>query len=528
MIENSLSMLAGHNIWQSVAIFLIVGVIFKTIKANSAEERSWSWTATLFGLALLPLATFMPGEGIATTFFKAQNEVTKIEALTSQTAVNYQPFNAILQDPPTIIQAPQTNIMPWLLLLWGAGTAFSLILLSRASYNAYRLRINATPYQNVPANWPKNLDISISDEIKTPMVIGIIKPLVLIPTKFVNEMEPNLLNPLLFHELAHIKRHDNILYFMERLILTFYWWNPLMHVIAKRISEEREHACDDRAALSCGDQVVYAKSLLMGAKNIIGREQAVLGLAAYRIKSPLGKRIMRLTDASAFAALNLKSLVRNITILLIAIISLGLVTPRFVVEGANALAQEVEEIDKFEISKEALTDIDSEQIEADVKEAFKDIQSEEEIAQITKYVEKSFEEAEVEINVEQIKEDVREALKDFPSDEEVAQIKMDIEIALKDLPSMIDDIEIIATVDDAIKTALSEVDIEKIQTEVKEALANIEIDKEKIKIEIEQALKDMPTKEEMTKIKIEVKENLAKLKADRKELKQKQKNKEMQ
>lgn len=49
MIENSLSMLAGHNIWQSVAIFLIVGVIFKTIKANSAEERSWSWTATLFG-----------------------------------------------------------------------------------------------------------------------------------------------------------------------------------------------------------------------------------------------------------------------------------------------------------------------------------------------------------------------------------------------------------------------------------------------------------------------------------------------
>ena len=301
-----------------------------------------------------------------------------------------------------------------------------------------------------------------------------------------------------------------------------------MHVIAKRISEVREHACDDRAALSCGDQVVYAKSLLMGAKNIIGREQAVLGLAAYRIKSPLGKRIMRLTDASAFAALNLKSLVRNITILLIAIISLGLVTPRFVVEGANALAQEVEEIDKFEISKEALTDIDSEQIEADVKEAFKDIQSEEEIAQITKYVEKSFEEAEVEINVEQIKEDVREALKDFPSDEEVAQIKMDIEIALKDLPSMIDDIEIIATVDDAIKTALSEVDIEKIQTEVKEALANIEIDKEKIKIEIEQALKDMPTKEEMTKIKIEVKENLAKLKADRKELKQKQKNKEMQ
>lgn len=530
MIENSLSMIAGHNIWQSIVFFLIVGVIFKIIKSSSAEERSWSWTATLFGLALLPLATFMPGEGMTSILFNQQKEATQIESLTSTAVAVFEPNKAILQDPATIRQLPQTkviNFLPWLLLLWGAGTVYGLILLSRASYNAYALRKNASPYKNVPVNWPTGLEVAISDEIDGPMVIGIIKPLVLIPVKFVDEMDIETLNPLLFHELAHIKRHDNILNLAERLILTLYWWNPLMRIIANRISLERELACDDRAALSCGDQVIYAKSLLMGAKKIIGRDQAILGLAAYEFKSPLAKRIMRLTDASSFKSVNFKRLVRKLSILLIAFIGLGLATPRFIIAGVAAEIQDVEfneieiELDEAEIAEieyeinnlenefneiEFDIDIDIEQIKEDVREAMSEIRSD--------------------IHMEKIKAEVQDALKEMPTKAEIAQIAMEIRAALEDLPSMIDEAEIQKTIEEAIANIEIEIDYEKIEKDMNEALANLEIDEEQMAIDIEEALKNIPTKEEIAEMKRNIKESLENLKAERDQLKaQKEKNK---
>ena len=46
-----------------------------------------------------------------------------------------------------------------------------------------------------------------------------------------------------------------------------------MHFIVTRISEERELACDDRAIKSCGDQLIYAKSLLKGARQLVGEKK---------------------------------------------------------------------------------------------------------------------------------------------------------------------------------------------------------------------------------------------------------------
>lgn len=337
---DNLGTLLAHNMWQSIIIFAFVFVILKLIKNTSAEEKSWSWSATLFALALLPLAAFLPGKGI--DFDKAGQRVAieatdapmfkEIEQAEATTIKTKPKFKKIKRSEFSLPVIGKDDLIKALLLFWFCGTLVALLRLSYAAYNASRLRQKAYPFAGLDDNnWPQSIEIAICDRINGPIVIGIFKPLILIPRGFAQDMLADELKPLLYHELAHVKRHDNLFHFIERIIIALYWWNPVMHFIAARIAEERELACDDRAANSCGDGLVYAKSLLKGARKLMGDNHPVLGLAVLRRESVLSKRINRLTVRSALGGLNINRLVKNLSALFAAIFILCIVTPRIAV-----------------------------------------------------------------------------------------------------------------------------------------------------------------------------------------------------
>jgi beta-lactamase regulating signal transducer with metallopeptidase domain len=328
----NLGLLAGHNIWQSVIIFAVVFIILKVIQGSSAEEKSWSWSATLLALAILPMAAFLPGEGFTWQQDLALSErsVSQIEFV-APLQFEQNSTNLIIpqeaQKPFITMEKIQTS----LIILWFIGTLISLFKLAVAGYNAAKLRSSAYPFVTENDNWQSDVEIAISDEVNGPIVVGILKPMILLPRDFAHDMEFKSLKPLLFHELAHIKRFDNIFNLIERIVLSVYWWNPVMHFIAGRISEERELACDDRAAMSCGDQIIYAKSLLVGAKKLVGEKKSVLGLAVLRRESPLSKRIKRLTGATALGGVNMLRFAKNLSALFMTVLVLGVMTPRFAI-----------------------------------------------------------------------------------------------------------------------------------------------------------------------------------------------------
>ncbi|MCP5381160.1 MAG: hypothetical protein H6912_02205 [Kordiimonadaceae bacterium] len=347
-MDLNFGILAGHNLWQSLVIVAVVFGILKKVKDTSAEERSWSWSATLFALALLPLAAFLPGEGV-----NWQSDQVFNQSGTAKIERNFVPTKAFIKtssgqleknksklkfkSTPDNITVNATNndklIMGSILGVWVLGMLIAFCRLSIAAYNAGNLRKFAYPFAQVAdefgSHWPDHVEIAVSDEINGPLVVGFFRPIILVPHAFIKEMSMDELLPLLYHELAHIKRHDNILHLLERVILAIYWWNPVMHFIARHISEERELACDDRAAKSCGDQIKYAKSLLKGARQLISYNRPVLGLAVLRRESPLSMRVKRLTSAnSVFNSLSLIRLTKNLTIVFLSIILLGLITPR--------------------------------------------------------------------------------------------------------------------------------------------------------------------------------------------------------
>lgn len=84
---------------------------------------------------------------------------------------------------------------------------------------------------------------------ETPCAVGCISHTVFISTALVHELEPEELKVILAHELAHIKRRDNLRHWITLALRDFQFYNPISYISIKRMNLEREKACD-RIALS--------------------------------------------------------------------------------------------------------------------------------------------------------------------------------------------------------------------------------------------------------------------------------------
>lgn len=85
-------------------------------------------------------------------------------------------------------------------------------------------------------------DARITDEPWTPMVVGCLRPIVVLPAWLVRE--PELLESVLLHELGHIRRHDPWSHQVQRLAEALFFFWPVVHWVTARLRESREMACD--------------------------------------------------------------------------------------------------------------------------------------------------------------------------------------------------------------------------------------------------------------------------------------------
>ncbi|MBL8809126.1 MAG: carboxypeptidase regulatory-like domain-containing protein [Planctomycetaceae bacterium] len=101
-----------------------------------------------------------------------------------------------------------------------------------------------------------------SAEIDVPMVIGWLRPAILLPLATVNSLSVSQLEAILAHELEHIRRADYLVNFVQNLVETVLFYHPAVWWVSSRIRQEREHCCDDVAAASCGNARHYVAALL--------------------------------------------------------------------------------------------------------------------------------------------------------------------------------------------------------------------------------------------------------------------------
>ena len=124
----------------------------------------------------------------------------------------------------------------------------------------------------------KKVLLYLSDLVKSPVTIGYLKPIILIPVAALNNLSTQQVEARLLHELSHIKRYDYLVNLVISIIGTILYFNPFIRQFIKSIEEERENCCDELVLQFGYDKVGYATALLTLEKLSV--HQRVLALGA--------------------------------------------------------------------------------------------------------------------------------------------------------------------------------------------------------------------------------------------------------
>ena len=98
--------------------------------------------------------------------------------------------------------------------------------------------------------------------VTVPMVVGYLRPMILLPASVLTGLTPTQLESLLAHELAHVRRHDWLVNALQVVVETLLFYHPAVWWLSSRIRDERELCCDDIALKVIGDKATYGRMLL--------------------------------------------------------------------------------------------------------------------------------------------------------------------------------------------------------------------------------------------------------------------------
>ena len=147
---------------------------------------------------------------------------------------------------------PSPAGFPMLVTIWMAGSIISIGLWLRHAFDHVQpLRApderEAHAMQRAMTRMRVNdrVDLRIVAACHTPGVHGVWRSCLILPEQLSGNLEPSELEAVLAHELAHLRRRDNFWAAVVRLIVSLFWFHPLLWWLERRLLIERERACDE-------------------------------------------------------------------------------------------------------------------------------------------------------------------------------------------------------------------------------------------------------------------------------------------
>jgi beta-lactamase regulating signal transducer with metallopeptidase domain len=200
----------------------------------------------------------------------------------------------------------------WALYLFGAWAVVAgwlLIGVARGLWHLHVLRKSCLPVdaagldpqvrETIERNQSSRpATLCISDLVHVPTAIGFVKPVIAIPEWVMRELSPEELNQVLLHELAHLRRWDDWTNMAQKVVRALLFFHPAVWWIEKRVSLEREMACDDAVIEQTASPRAYAECLThLAEKTLIQRSVALAQAALGRIRQT-SLRIAQILDVN--------------------------------------------------------------------------------------------------------------------------------------------------------------------------------------------------------------------------------------
>ena len=141
-------------------------------------------------------------------------------------------------------------------VIWIVGVA-AMFLYALAAYVRLWLKIRTAVRLEGP--------VMLSEFVETPFLSGIVRPRIYLPSG----MPEGMRGPVIAHEMAHLKRHDNLWKILGYALLAAYWFHPLSWVAYILLCRDIERACDEKVirGYDMHQRKLYSEALLACSMN---------------------------------------------------------------------------------------------------------------------------------------------------------------------------------------------------------------------------------------------------------------------
>lgn len=277
-----------HFLWQGSLVAIGLGIVLQFLRRGSADQRYRCACWALLLMVLLPIGTavrhaYLNVEVESRTMLAATeaagdpvrwNTTTAIKQLarnTETTPVSSRIAGSLLRQ--LAWNPERSGSTHWILGVWLGG----ILLLSVAHvggwFQVQKLRM--AEIEGAPEAWQDRADrlcrrlgvhrpvrVLCSAAVEIPMVVGWLRPVVLIPAGTLMGLPIQQIECILAHELAHVWRRDYLVNLLQIIAETLLFYHPAVWWVSRQIRIERENCCDDIAVELSGNKLAYVRALV--------------------------------------------------------------------------------------------------------------------------------------------------------------------------------------------------------------------------------------------------------------------------
>jgi beta-lactamase regulating signal transducer with metallopeptidase domain len=290
LIEN-LGWTLFHSLWQIALVALALFALLKILRGFSANTRYLVSVCALTFAAVLPLITFVQLTGnsqkdfLREKFSQTQNlqqpdkdaQTAEIFPLPAETGGQIENLGSRtvfkIENLQDFFDKNLSKTFPFVVGVWLFGVmVFALRLIGGAwQLHVYKTRGISAPREE----WQKRFTAVYeklkitqtvgffrSSLVETPVVIGWLKPVILIPASVFLQINPKELETIIAHELVHIRRCDALVNLAQSIVEILFFYHPCVWWISSVVRKEREFAADEAVVkILENSHIVYASAL---------------------------------------------------------------------------------------------------------------------------------------------------------------------------------------------------------------------------------------------------------------------------
>src|SRR5689334_4098473 len=260
-----------NHLWQSTLFAGAVAILTLAFRNNRAHVRYWLWLAASMKF-LIPFGALL--------WIGSQIELVPIER-SGQVIIGVldnaaEPFT---QPPPVradlrgrpVPPPPPTPLATLaersFTVLWPAG-AIAVVLMWAVRWRRVATAVQAATevtdspvlhaLRRLEGGGPRIRFVKSLQAVE-PGVFGILSPVLMWPDGIAERLSPLQIDAILAHEIAHVRRRDNLAAMIHMAVEALFWFHPLVWWIGARLVDERERACDEDVVGRGTEPEVYAE-----------------------------------------------------------------------------------------------------------------------------------------------------------------------------------------------------------------------------------------------------------------------------